>query len=118
MDYLGYSSITGFNNLTVGRYDRVLREIEPALICCGRNTPGTGDSISDTDLLKRFTDQPAQRPVYVVPRRIGLAASRPPAGEVDNYRIYRTRGLPWLMAPRIQVMVDEDRLLELYWRSG
>ena len=121
----GIPSITGFNNLTVGRYDRVLREIEPVTdMLWSKYAMGREIPYSDIDLLEAIHPliNLLNGRYIVVPRGIGLeppADRFPPVGEVDNYRIYKNmQALPWFyLAPRIQVMADEDRVLELL-RSG
>ena len=121
----GIPSITGFNNLTVGRYDRVLREIEPVTnmlwskYAMGREIPYTDADLLDAihPLVNLLNGQ-----YLVVPRGLALV---PPAdrfssvGEADNYRVYKNaQALPWFyLAPRAQVVADEDRVLELL-RSG
>ena len=121
----GIPSITGFNNLTVGRYDRVLREIEPitnmlwSKYAMGREIPYTDADLLDAihPLVNLLNGQ-----YLVVPRGLALV---PPAdrfssvGEADNYRVYKNaQALPWFyLAPRAQVVADEDRVLELL-RSG
>lgn len=121
----GIPSITGFNNLTVGRYDRVLREIEPVTnmlwskYAMGREIPYTDADLLDAihPLVNLLNGQ-----YLVVPRGLALV---PPAdrfpfiGEADNYRVYKNaQALPWFyLASRAQVVADEDRVLVLL-RSG
>ena len=121
----GIPSITGFNNLTVGRYDRVLREIEPVTnMLWSKYAMGREIPYSDTDLLDAIHPliNLLNGQYLVVPRGLALVppADRfPSVGEADNYRIYKNaQALPWFyLAPRAQVVADEDRVLELL-RSG
>ena len=121
----GIPSITGFNNLTVGRYDRVLREIEPVTnMLWSKYAMGKEIPYSDTDLLDAIHPliNLLNGRYLVVPSGIGLEPPVDrftPVGEADNYRIYKnTQALPWFyLAPRIQVVSDEDHALELL-RSG
>lgn len=121
----GIASITGFHDLTVGRYDRLLRDIEPVTnlfwskYAMGREIPYT-----DADLLGAIHPliNLLNGKYLVVPRGITMAlpADRfPLLGEADNYRIYENlQALPWCyLAPSAQVVTDEDQAIEML-RSG
>ena len=121
----GIPSITGFNNLTVGRYDRVLREIEPvtnllwAKYALGREIP-----YADADLLAAIHPliNLLNGKYLVVPRGVGLEPANdlfPLVGEIDNYRIYHNpQAMPWFyMVARTEKVSGEEQAIEML-RSG
>ena len=121
----GVPSITGFNNLTVGRYDRVLRHIEPVTnLLWSKYAFGREIPYDEADLLTAIHPllNLLNGKYLVVPRGIGLippADRFPPVGEVDNYRVYlNPQALPWVyLAPRAELVADGDEVLEML-RSG
>ncbi len=121
----GIPSITGFNNLTVGRYDRVLREIEPvANLFWSKYALGREIPYADDDLLAAIHPliNLLNGKYLVVPRGVALEPANdrfPLVGEVDNYRIYHNpQAMPWFyMVSHTEMVSGEEQSIEVL-RSG
>jgi len=117
----GLPSLTGFNNLTIGRYDRLLREIEPVTnLLWAKHALGRDIPYGDADLLAAIHPLVSllNGKYLVVPRGVAL---RPPedrfpfVAEADNYRIYRNpQALPWFyLVPHAKVVDDEEQMVQI-----
>ena len=121
----GIPSMTGFNNLTVGRYDRILREIEPVTnLLWSKYALGREIPYADADLLAAIHPlvNLLNGKYLVVPRGVALQPAEdlfPLVGELDNYRIYlNPQAMPWFyMVAHSEMMSDEEQIVEVL-RSG
>jgi len=121
----GIPSMTGFNNLTVGRYDRILREIEPVTnLLWSKYALGREIPYADADLLAAIHPliNLLNGKYLVVPRGVALQPTDdrfPLVGELDNYRIYQNpQVMPWFYTvSRSKMMSDEGQIVEAL-RSG
>ena len=99
----GIPSITGFHDLTVGRYDHVLQYIQPVTsLLWSKYAQGRETSYSDAELLSLI--QPMLNLLngkyLVVPSTLPMeldADQYPLVGHADNYTIYRNpSAMPWV----------------------
>ena len=119
----GVPMVTGFNNLTIRRYDRLLREFDPVVeLLKARHYAGSEVPYSDEALLEAvgpLLDLLNAR--YVVAHRaIELRTERfPHVFTGEQFNVYENRkALPWFYLARSYRMVeDEEQVIELL-KSG
>lgn len=119
----GIPIITGFHDLTVGRYDRILKEIEPVVqMLSARYLQGAEVPYGDGELLAAI--QPLLNLLngkyLVVPKPLELKlADYPLRFESERFRLYENpRVLPWFyLAAEVEVHKDGAQVLERL-RSG
>lgn len=119
----GADLVTGFNNYTMRRYDRLLRELEPVVAAFeARYFQGREVQYSDEALLE------AARPLlnllnvrYIVtPREIPLqAAGFPDVLVQDRLRVHENpQAMPWFYLVQDQVVLDDESQIVEELRSG
>ena len=120
----GVELATGFHDFTPRRYDRLLRELAPVEHLLGaKYYEGRSIPASDAELLERV--HPLLNLLNVryiaAPGGIVLESERfPQAFAAENFRIYQNHdALPWFyLAPRYQVVEDEERIVPLLLDRG
>ena len=113
----GIPCITGFHDLTVGRYDRVLQELEPVVqMLSARYLRGAEVPYGDGELLAAI--QPLLNLLngkyLVVPKPIELDLTNYALRfESDRFRLYENpNALPWFyLAPAAEVLKDGEQVL-------
>jgi hypothetical protein len=119
----GVPIITGFHDLTIGRYDRILQEIEPVVqMLSAKYMQGAEVPYGDGELLAAI--QPLLNLLngkyLVVPKPLELQVTDFPLRyESERFRLYEnTQVLPWYyLAPEVEVVEDGMQVLERL-RSG
>ena len=119
----GVPIITGFHDLTIGRYDRILQELEPVVqMLSAKYLQGAEVPYGDKELLAAI--QPLLNLLngkyLAVPKPLELAlADYPLRFESERFRLYEnTQVLPWFyLAPEAEIVKDGEQALERL-RSG
>ncbi|MCH2661565.1 YfhO family protein, partial [bacterium] len=114
----GIPVITGFHDLTIGRYDRILQELEPVVqMLSAKYLQGAEVPYSDGEMLTAI--QPLVNLLngkyLVVPKPLELKLAQFPLRfESERFRLYENpRALPWFyLAPAAEVHKDGPAVLE------
>ena len=114
----GTDVVTGFNNYTIRRYDRLVREFDPVLSLFSARFNGQEIPYSDDELLASI--RPLLNLVnarYVItPKTLALQSEHfPELFSQENLRVYSNdQALPWFyLAPSFQLATNEDEALRL-----
>ena len=119
----GADPVTGFSDFTIRRYDRLLREFDPALSLFQARFGGREIPYGDDELLL------AVRPLLnllnarwlVTPKSLPLRTSLfPEVFSEERLRLYENgEALPWrYLAPSYRLETDEDEILKLLREGG
>lgn len=119
----GVPVITGFHDLTIGRYDRILQELEPVVqMLSAKYLQGAEVPYGDGELLAAI--QPflnlLNGKYLAVPKPLELQlADYPLRFESERFRFYEnSQVLPWFyLASEVEILKDGEQVLERL-RSG
>ena len=114
----GMPVITGFHDLTIGRYDRILQELEPVVqMLSAKYLQGVEVPYSDGEMLTAIKPlvNLLNGKYLVVPKPLELKLAQFPLRfESERFRLYENpRALPWFyLAPTAEVHKDGPAVLE------